>query len=177
VRGKPHSPGKKKDLSKIKCFTCHKSGHYASQCPEKKKGQGKSQQVATSTETQLDEFAAKFEKEFTLVSCLSTNTVTRSAWYLDNGASRHMTEARELFNSLTEKDSGIHVELGDDAKYAVKGEGTILFQLESGGSFEAQGCAICTRTEEEFALSLSYGGQGFCHHVQERESTHTSRGS
>jgi hypothetical protein len=30
------------------------------------------------------------------------------------------------------------VELGDDAKYAVKGEGTILFQLESGGSLEAQ---------------------------------------
>jgi hypothetical protein len=32
-------PGKK-DLSKIKCFACHKYGHYASQCPEKK-GQGK----------------------------------------------------------------------------------------------------------------------------------------
>jgi hypothetical protein len=48
-----------------------------------------------------------------------------------------MTEARELFNNLTE-DSGIHVELGDDAKYAVKVEGTTLFQLESGGLFEAQ---------------------------------------
>jgi hypothetical protein len=29
-------PGKK-DLSKIKCFTCHKFGHYASQCLEKKR--------------------------------------------------------------------------------------------------------------------------------------------
>jgi hypothetical protein len=41
-----------------------------------------------------------------------------------------MTESWELFNNLMEKDSGIHVELGDDSKYAVKGEGTILFQLE-----------------------------------------------
>jgi hypothetical protein len=98
--------GKKKDLSKIKCFTCHKSGHYASQCLEKKKGRGKSQQVATSAETQLDEFVVKFERDFSLVSFLSTNTVTRSVWYLDNGASRHMTEAWELFNSLMEKDSG-----------------------------------------------------------------------
>jgi hypothetical protein len=49
-----------------------------------------------------------------------------------------MTEAWELFSSLTEMDSGIHVELGDDAKYVVKGEGTILFQLESGNSFDAQ---------------------------------------
>jgi hypothetical protein len=48
-----------------------------------------------------------------------------------------LDEARELFNSLMEKDSWIHVELGDDAKYVVKGEGTILFQLESSGSLEA----------------------------------------
>jgi hypothetical protein len=32
---------------------------------------------------------------------------------------------------LTEKESRIHVELGDDAKYAVKGEGTISFWLDS----------------------------------------------
>jgi len=59
-------------------------------------------------------------------------------WYLDNGASSHMVEAWELFNSLTEKDSGIHVEFSDDANYAMKGEWTILFQLESRGSFDAQ---------------------------------------
>jgi hypothetical protein len=29
------------------------------------------------------------------------------------------------------------VELGDDAKYAVKGKGTFMFQLESGGLLEA----------------------------------------
>jgi hypothetical protein len=34
------------------------------------------------------------------------------------------------------------VELGDDAKYAMKGEGTILFQLESRGSFDAHD-ALC----------------------------------
>jgi len=34
-------------------------------------------------------------------------------------------------------DLGIRVELGDDAKYVVKGEGTILFRLESEGSFDA----------------------------------------
>jgi hypothetical protein len=74
--GSTSQSGKKKDLSKIKCFVCHKNGHYASQCLEKK-GKRKSQQVATSAETQLDEFAAKFEKDFSLVSCLSTSTVTK----------------------------------------------------------------------------------------------------
>jgi hypothetical protein len=61
------------------------------------------------------------------VSYLFTRTFTRSAWYLDNGASLNMRESWERFNSLTEKDSRIHVELSDDSKYAVKGEGTILF--------------------------------------------------
>jgi hypothetical protein len=32
---------RKKDLSKVMCFQCHKMGHYANQCPLKKKGKGK----------------------------------------------------------------------------------------------------------------------------------------
>jgi hypothetical protein len=69
----------------------------------------------------MDEFDAKFE-DFSLVSCLSTNTIARSAWYLENDASHHMTKAQELFNNLTKKYSGSHVELGDDAKYTMVGE-------------------------------------------------------
>jgi len=43
-----------------------------------------------------------------------------------------MTEARQLFNSLIE-DLGTHMELGDNAKYVVKGKGFFMFQLESQG--------------------------------------------
>jgi hypothetical protein len=41
-----------------------------------------------------------------------------------------MTEAQEIFSSLMEKESKVHVELGDDVRYAVKGEGIVTFQLE-----------------------------------------------
>ena len=117
---------------------CHELQHYASQCPEKnKRGKGTCSQVATSTKTQLSELGAKFEDDFSLILCLSTNTIARSSWYLDSGASSHMIEARELFSGLSEDDLGIHVELGDDAKYAMKGLGTVQFHLESGGSFYA----------------------------------------
>jgi hypothetical protein len=50
-------------------------------------------QTTTSTETQLDEFATRFEKDYSMISCLSTRTTMRNAWFLDSGASHHMIEA------------------------------------------------------------------------------------
>jgi hypothetical protein len=44
-----------------------------------------------------------------------------------------MTGARELFESFIESDSDMHVELGMGTKHAVKGSGTIPFQMELGG--------------------------------------------
>jgi len=35
-----------KDLNKVMCFRCHEMGHYAGQCPLKKKGKGVKQVVA-----------------------------------------------------------------------------------------------------------------------------------
>jgi hypothetical protein len=66
--------------------------------------------------------------------------------------SHHMTKARDLFNSLMWKDSGIHVEHDDDSKYRMKGEGTNLFQLEVGGLFEAQDVTYVRGMKMNFPL-------------------------
>jgi hypothetical protein len=50
---------------------------------------------------------------------------------VDNGASHHMTRSHKSLMSLTEKNSRLQVELGDNSKYAVKGVKTTLFQLKS----------------------------------------------
>jgi hypothetical protein len=50
---------------------------------------------------------------------------------VDSGASRHMTGSQKSLTSLTEENSRLQVELGDNAKYAVKGIGTTSFQLKS----------------------------------------------
>jgi hypothetical protein len=75
----------------------------------------------------LSELATKFEIDFSLVSYLSTNTISRSYLYLDNGSSHHMTKARDLFNGLSEEDSELHIDIGNDSKHVVRDHGTVHF--------------------------------------------------
>ena len=56
---------KKKDMSQVKCYQCGQMGHYASKCLEKKKGKIEKDPTAT---TVVEDFAAKFEQEFSLIS-------------------------------------------------------------------------------------------------------------
>ena len=59
----------------------------------------------------------------------------RSVWYLDSGASFHMTGDKELFSDLEEKDLQMHIEMGDDGRYNATNIGTITFERESGKTF------------------------------------------
>ena len=60
----------KKDLSKVRCFACNQYGHFASQCPEKKKKNEKDTVVVATIEE--EEFTRRFEKEFSLFSPISS---------------------------------------------------------------------------------------------------------
>jgi hypothetical protein len=52
------SSGQKRDISKVQCFACKRMGHYAGQCPNKKKKQGGS--IATTTTMSLILFLISF---------------------------------------------------------------------------------------------------------------------
>eukprot|EP00253_Pinus_taeda_P002035 PITA_02035 len=101
--------GKKKDMSKVKCFHCHQHGHYATNCPQKKKNK---QAAGSATGEAL---ALQFQLDFSLIACL-VSSVMGSVWFLDSGASFHMTGDRDFFSDLDEKDLGVHIEMGNDGR-------------------------------------------------------------
>jgi hypothetical protein len=125
-------------MSKVRCFECHKTSHYASQCPNKKKNK-KELEVAATASTEMNAFAEKFDDEFSLVATLSsssrlTELEDNGAWFVDNGSSHHMTEMRSVFLSVSETGSDLHVQSGVHTMHVVKGVGCVRFQLESGVS-------------------------------------------
>ena len=79
----------------------------------------------------VDEFRRNFDEELCLIAFMASTT-RRTIWYIDNGASSHMTGHKRFFRDLQEGGTSIHVELGDDAQYQVQGVGTVSFQRESG---------------------------------------------
>jgi hypothetical protein len=119
---KPKGEGKK-DMRKVKGFACHKFGHYAGQCPNKRKKQ-------TTASATVEEFSTKFDKDFFLVVYLSTRTTHSDTWYIDSGSSRHMIGVREHLKDLTEI-VDVEVLLGDDQEVKAVGCGAVSFHRES----------------------------------------------
>ena len=88
--------GKKNlDVLKVKCFICHKQGHFASQCSDRKK-KSNTQMVGS---VEVDEFSRNFNEEFCLIACMASTTRS-SIWYIDSGASSHMTGHNIFFRDL-----------------------------------------------------------------------------
>eukprot|EP00253_Pinus_taeda_P024768 PITA_24768 len=124
--------GKKQDMSKVKCFHCHQHGHYATNCPQKKKNK-------QATRSAVGEaLASQFELDFSLIACL-VSSVIGSVCFLDSGAPFHMTGDRDMFSDLEDKDLRVHIDMGDDGRYSATCIGTISFKRESAIAGKAEG--------------------------------------
>ena len=121
--------GKKVDKAKVRCFHCHELGHYATNFPKKKSKKG------SGEGSEREALASQFELDFTLFACMVSSMMGRG-WFLDSGASFHMTGDKSLFSTLEEKDLQILIAMGNDEKYSVSSGGMNgNFLLNYGGGY------------------------------------------
>ena len=52
---------------------------------------------------EVEEFASQFDKGFAFITSTSSRSTSSKVWYIDDGASHHMTGAREFFSELAER--------------------------------------------------------------------------
>jgi len=64
---------------------------------------------------EVNAFPTQFEKDFSLIACMAIS-IGSNTWYIDSRASFHMTENREYFSQLKEKDMQFQIELQYDGK-------------------------------------------------------------
>ncbi|KAL4589803.1 hypothetical protein LXL04_002713 [Taraxacum kok-saghyz] len=110
-----------RDKSTVKCFNCDDYGHYAAECPKPRRERN---QEANLSQTHLDEptLLLTMQGEIFLneenttpkLLAMRTDGSNSNMWYLDNGASSHMTGQRSVFYELDTSIRG-HVKFGDDS--------------------------------------------------------------
>lgn len=143
TRGIGDSRGKEgnragRDRSKVRCFNCQAYGHYASEC-RKPRDIHKEVNLAKSYEDEPALLMAEVGdtmllKEEAVVPKLRTNSEGQresQVWYLDNGASNHMTGQRGKFKKLDERVTG-KVKFGDGSTVNIRGKGIVSFRCKNG---------------------------------------------
>ena len=101
--------------------------------------------MAASAE--IEYFSYSFDQEFGFIACDSTRArapatevqrehafpsisgASSGIWYVDSGASRHMTGVCEYFSKLSESGTDIEVVLGDDSVVRAVDVETLTFDL------------------------------------------------
>jgi hypothetical protein len=133
-RGKQKKKGKF-DITKVRCYNCNEKGHFQSDCPEPKKEKANLAEKEEDDPALLMLEACELTQQSEILSeqvFLNEEKVVPKllgkhdlAWYLDTGASNHMTGNSDKFAELDRSVIG-KVCFGDGSAVEICGRGAVL---------------------------------------------------
>lgn len=134
-----------RDRSRLRCFNCQNYGHFAYECRKPRRDVREAQKEVNLSKTEEDEPALLFTEcrneetgvimlnEERMIPDLKITDGGREShvWFLDNGASNHMTGQKGKFKDIDESVNGL-VRFGDGSTINIKGKGTVAFKCKNG---------------------------------------------
>jgi hypothetical protein len=120
----------------IECEYCGKPGHLAKDCYRRKNHESNQRYKRHNgnfvhKDTSVND-GFKNIKLFISEAALSAETDDENAWFIDSGASTHMSCHKEWYDEYYENIDGTHIYLGDNRSHKVQGYGVISVNLPNG---------------------------------------------
>jgi hypothetical protein len=147
-----------RDVARDECRYCGNRGHWAKECPKRRRDAAHLAQVEENPEAHTLLVASAVEEVNATHSSSSLPAApaihldeanlfvqlgergdgATTRWILDSGATNHMTGARSAFAELN---TGVHgsVRFGDGSTVGIEGRGTVLFKCKTGEHQKLQG--------------------------------------
>ena len=132
------------DKSSIQCYNCQKYGHFAYECRNPKRERKDRTYVAKSAPTLAQTtqspapaatssllMAIEEARSDFLLQGSEIDHHTSDLWYLDTGATNHMTGQRNFFTTLDELADSF-VKFGDNSRVEIKGRGSVVVLRQDG---------------------------------------------
>lgn len=108
-----NSQDQKASKYRFKCYKCGGFGHIARDCKKDKNSDKKKEK----------------KKDKTMLCCLTGKLDSSEKWYLDSGATTHMTGSRRMFQSLEMSNTGRTVLVANNNRMCVEGVGDVRLSL------------------------------------------------